>query len=83
MMGERYFLTGVQLGMLKAYLQLGKVEEASKLLEEIELEQFIGNMKTEEEIKIYPKPHPDCAPIFPGQNTFKGGPKTIKPIETE
>jgi hypothetical protein len=20
----------------------------------------------------FPKPHPDCAPIFPGQNPFKG-----------
>jgi hypothetical protein len=71
-MGDRYFITGVQIGMLQAYNEFGKSEEIKKLLEEIMNMQFIGQLHEGEEVKIYPKPHPDCAPIFPGQNPFRG-----------
>lgn len=42
-MGERYFVTGVQLGMIKAFLQFKKLEEIEKVLTEIEDKQFMGN----------------------------------------
>jgi len=52
-MGGRYYLTGTQLGMLKAYCQIAKTEPAKtlqtlefleELLEEIEDKQFIGDI---------------------------------------
>jgi hypothetical protein len=52
-MGGRYYLTGTQLGMLKAYCQIAKTEPSKtlqtlelleELLEEIEDKQFIGNI---------------------------------------
>jgi hypothetical protein len=52
-MGGRYYLTGTQLGMLKAYCQIAKTEPnktfqtlefLEELLEEIEDKQFIGNI---------------------------------------
>lgn len=39
---ERYWVTGVQIGLIKAYLRENRVVDAMKLMEEIE-EQFIGN----------------------------------------
>lgn len=44
-MGERYFITGVQLGILHSYLK-GNVDILStkKLLNKVEEDQFIGNM---------------------------------------
>jgi hypothetical protein len=44
-MGERYFLTGVQLGMLKAFVRSKKEKEATDLLCQIENKQFIGNVQ--------------------------------------
>jgi hypothetical protein len=52
-MGGRYYLTGTQLGMLKAYCQIAKTEPnktlqtlefLEELLQEIEDKQFIGNI---------------------------------------
>lgn len=45
MMGERYFLTGVQLGMLKAFVRSNKEKEATDLLCKIEDKQFVGDAK--------------------------------------
>ena len=42
-MGSRYLVTGVQLGMLKAYTNLGEKEETNKVLNEIIEEQCIGH----------------------------------------
>lgn len=47
-MSERYFITGVQLGMLKHSLEtpadvVGKIN-ADKILSDIEEKQFIGNI---------------------------------------
>ncbi len=51
-MGERYYLTGVQLGMLLEYLKLKKYDEVSNLLLDIERNQFIGNLVEGEEVII-------------------------------
>ena len=40
---ERYWITGVQIGMLTALIRT-KHDECLKLLKEIEDKQFIGNM---------------------------------------
>lgn len=40
-MGGRYWISGVQLGMLLAYLRIARVEEAKELLEEIEKNQYL------------------------------------------
>jgi len=40
-MGGRYYLTGVQIGMLKAFAELGKMEKLIKVLDVIESEQYI------------------------------------------
>jgi len=44
-MGERYFITGVQIGIIKSFLK-GHVDKLSmtKLLNDIEEDQFIGNV---------------------------------------
>ena len=39
-MGGRYYITGVQLGMLKS---LNKDDEIDEILEEIEESQFMGD----------------------------------------
>jgi hypothetical protein len=45
-MTERYFITGVQLGLLKLAIEKGIVaDETKKQLNKIEENQFIGNMK--------------------------------------
>lgn len=46
-MGERYYITGVQLGMFMAYFELGKFEEAKALLLKIEDQQFVGSLDLE------------------------------------
>ena len=41
----------------------------------VHLERTIAQKKGLEpkyEPTSYPKPHPDCTPIFPGQNSFRG-----------
>jgi hypothetical protein len=41
-MGGRYWMTGVQLGMLIAFAKIGNDEEAGKLLDKIAEFQFLG-----------------------------------------
>ena len=43
-MGGRYWITGTQLGMLKAFKGKGMDEERQKLIEEVIDKQFIENM---------------------------------------
>ena len=43
-MGGRYYLTGVQLGMLQGYLKVKAIEEARGILSEIEENQFLFNV---------------------------------------
>lgn len=46
-MSERYFITGVQLGMLLAFAKSGDMyNEAGELVDEIIENQFIGNLDT-------------------------------------
>lgn len=44
-MGERYWITGVQLGMLKAFAQMNypEKEHIEKIIDEIIDNQFMGN----------------------------------------
>lgn len=51
-MGERYYITGVQIGMLQAFLEFGKINEIEKLLEEIMAKQFLGRIREGEEVSI-------------------------------
>lgn len=41
-MSERYLITGVQLGMLKAYADTKDFKELKQLIDRIVAEQFIG-----------------------------------------
>ena len=41
-MGGRYYVTGVQLGMIQAFIEHNKLEELEKLMHEIEEKQFVG-----------------------------------------
>jgi hypothetical protein len=54
-MGERYYLTGVQLGMLKAFQSLNDLKKLRELLEQIEETQFIGTIRYDEKISIVPE----------------------------
>jgi len=51
-MGSRYYLTGVQIGILQAYLNNNKFQEALKLLEDIEENQFIGLIENNDKLKV-------------------------------
>ena len=53
-MSERYFLTGVQLGMLKMYVVDGAITTKSVLdiIEDIERNQFVGNVKNNDKVVI-------------------------------
>ena len=44
-MGDRYYITGVQLGML---LALQQKEDIDKILKEIEENQFVGRINQED-----------------------------------
>lgn len=46
-MGERYYITGVQIGMLYAYLDLKQFDKVKKLIQEIEESQFVGSLDPE------------------------------------
>lgn len=70
-MGDRYFITGVQIGMLLAFNKIGDKEKVEKLLEDIEQTQFIGTADQFEK-QVMPIPNPHGTPIFPGQNPFRG-----------
>ena len=41
-MGGRYYVTGVQLGMIQVFIEHNKLEELEKLMYEIDEKQFIG-----------------------------------------
>ena len=45
-MSERYYITGVQLGMLKTFSQTHMPKKANELIDEIIDKQFIGNIDT-------------------------------------
>ena len=53
-MGSRYLITGVQLGMLKGFMQCGKREEAVKLIDEILEDQFVfrSNLMIERDVQF-------------------------------
>ncbi len=42
-MGSRYYITGTQIGIIYAMLDLAKPEDIRKLLQEVLDNQFIGN----------------------------------------
>ena len=47
-MGERYWISGVQLGMLKAFSQMNdpdKDQDMDNIIDKVIEEQFIGNTK--------------------------------------
>lgn len=51
-MSERYYITGAQLGVIKACAENSKEPEVVKvILKEIEDEQFIGNIHQDERDK--------------------------------
>lgn len=41
-MGGRYFITGVQIGMIRAFAKLENDADIDKLLDEIEDNQYLG-----------------------------------------
>lgn len=41
-MGSRYFITGVQIGMIRAFSKLENDADISKLLDQIEKKQYLG-----------------------------------------
>ncbi len=45
-MGEKYWITGVQIGMLKALIKNRKTSEAFRTLKEVEDKQFIEELLT-------------------------------------
>jgi len=47
-MGGRYWISGVQLGMLKAFAELKEVSPAKDLLDSIDNNQFLGNIEEED-----------------------------------
>jgi len=50
-MSERYFITGVQIGMIKAFLEQEyvNIDEINKVINEIEEKQFVGKITQEGE----------------------------------
>lgn len=60
-MAGRYVVMGTQIGMLKALIKTGQLEEAQLLLDEILKSQFVGNTENyylddiREIIKVLPK----------------------------
>ena len=44
-MGGRYYITGVQIGVIKAFLKTRNLSDIDKLLDDIEEKQFIGKKK--------------------------------------
>ena len=47
-MGSRYYATGTQLGMLHAFIDLGKKEKAIELLNEIIEKQYLGTVQNDD-----------------------------------
>lgn len=50
-MSERYWITGVQLGLLTN----AEAEDRAKILKEIEDKQFIGNYPTDKDKRLFMK----------------------------
>ena len=50
-MGERYFITGVQLGLLKSYVEWDMKGSALILIDEIIDKQFTGNVQPRPEVE--------------------------------
>lgn len=60
-MSERYWLSGVQIGLIKVQIQSGKYVGALRTLEEVENNQFIGRVENNKQkiiIKDKVKPEP-------------------------
>jgi hypothetical protein len=53
-MSERYWITGVQLGMLRVFMLKGDQAEIRKVLSVVEEDQFIGNITAGTEVVIEP-----------------------------
>ena len=51
-MGERYWITGVQIGLL---LYMPDSKERKKLLDKVQARQFIGNFPTDADKKRFKK----------------------------
>jgi hypothetical protein len=49
-MGERYWITGVQLGMLQGFVAEENEDEVEKITQEIVKNQFLGHEDTLNEI---------------------------------
>lgn len=54
-MSERYWITGVQLGMLKVQSEYGSVDACHKLIDEIIDKQFIGQIQKGQRVEPVPK----------------------------
>jgi len=52
MMGERYWITGVQLGMLLAYDKDNFPNLVREVVEDIEKNQFIGRVDSDQDVII-------------------------------
>lgn len=52
-MGSRYLITGVQLGIIKRLIQSNKIEEADKLIDEIVEDQLVfeSNLMIERDVQ--------------------------------
>jgi len=51
-MGSRYLVTGAQLGMIKGFSKVNKIDEIEELIEEILFKNYIGtsNKTIEEDV---------------------------------
>lgn len=50
-MGGRYYITGVEIGMLRTFAKLENETDINKLLDKIEEEQYIGEKEEFEKMK--------------------------------
>ena len=50
-MGSRYYVTGVQLGMMLAWTESGDGHKIQDLLNSIEQKQYIGYKENEKKLK--------------------------------
>jgi hypothetical protein len=49
-MGGRYFITGVQIGMIRAMAKLENDTEINEVLDEVEEKQYIGDKEEFEKV---------------------------------
>lgn len=54
-MGERYYITGVQLGMMKVFNKKKETTKLNKIIDDIIKRQFIGDAETLKEMLSPPK----------------------------